>query len=788
MAPARKQHAVRVAVASLVLLCAPLGRAHEVQPPSPILQPPAEWPGPASAHDVVVPVILTVAKDGSVEHVDVEVSVSRALDAAAIRAARRWVFEPARAEEGPVAAKVRAVVRFEGVVPVAAPPAEPAPKSDDVQVVGHGEEDHQAEVLAEGRARARTASGATVDRRALEAAPHRSGSDLLSTVPGVFITQHSGEGKAHQIFFRGFDAVHGQDLEVWAGGVPVNDVSHIHGQGYADLHFVIPEVVDRIDVLPGAYDPSQGDFAVAGSLRYHLGYREPGITARGSYGTFGTRRLFLGYHPDGEPHETFAAFEAYASDGFGSARASDRTSGMGQLVIDLGERARLRLLGSAYAGKFDSPGVLLERDVVYGRVDRFGSYDPDQGGQSTRAQFASELRYAGDSWRLSLMPWLVRRTLELRFDFTGALADEVNGDNTTQINDATTIGVTGSFDKDIHLFSEHDRIGAGLFVRHDMIDQLQRSTGGALPPMVDAEVIATDVAGWLELALKPVSRLLVRGGVRVDGLAYRVDDALTATTRAAHGFQVGPKASVDVGIAEGLNGIASYGMGFRSPQARSLADDEDTPFTRVHGWELGVRYRYRDVLSASLAGFVTLLSDDLVFNEATSRNEAVPGTLRVGGALNSEITPAPWFFSAFSASLTRASLRESGPRLEEGDLLPYVPQLVVRSDTAITPVLAHFWQRALELTVGAGWGYLFNRPLPFGEFGSDVFLLDAQTSLRLKEVEIGVSSTNLLGVDWYDSEYIYPSTFGAGPTQLIPRRHVTAGAPRTVLGTLTLYL
>ena len=100
-----------------------------------------------------------------------------------------------------------------------------------------------AQVEVTGQRKVKSASTRAIGRDVLEAAPQRTGSDLLRTVPGVFLSQHSGEGKAHQIFLRGFDAVHGQDVELWVGGAPVNDVSNIHGQGYADLHFVIPEVV-----------------------------------------------------------------------------------------------------------------------------------------------------------------------------------------------------------------------------------------------------------------------------------------------------------------------------------------------------------------------------------------------------------------------------------------------------------------------------------------------------------------------------------------------------------------
>ena len=135
-------------------------------------------------------------------------------------------------------------------------PAPPAPSPDPAPPI-------VVEVAAE-RPRPRSASEVVIDRAVIAAAPHRTAADVLAAAPGVHLTQHSGEGKAFQIFYRGFDAVHGQDLEIWAGGAPVNDVSNLHGQGYADLHFVMPEIVRELRVSPGTYAPRQGDFAVAG--------------------------------------------------------------------------------------------------------------------------------------------------------------------------------------------------------------------------------------------------------------------------------------------------------------------------------------------------------------------------------------------------------------------------------------------------------------------------------------------------------------------------------------------
>jgi len=644
-------------------------------------------------------------------------------------------------------------------------------------------EDEPIEVVVVGDAPVR-ADEARLERDVLQAAPHRSGSDLLRRVPGLFISQHSGEGKAHQMFFRGFDAVHGQDLEVSVAGVPVNEVSNVHGQGYADLHFVIPEVVERIEARPGALRADQGDFAVAGSVLYELGYDEPGVTVTAGLGSFGARRLLLAYHPEGAPAASFGAFELYATDGFGPARAAERTSAIGQVETEIGANLKLRTQASTYAGRFDSAGVLRQRDIDAGLVDRFDTYDAKQGGISNRTQLATELSYADGRWRSSLMPYLVLRELRLRNDFTGRLQTGTN-DNTLQSNDSTTVGFRATTLKRVELLSDDDRIEVGVFTRHDRIRQSQAFTEADLPPSVDAKVLATDVGAYADLGLHPWQRATVHLGMRADGLAYTVDDRLAQATRSAQGSHLGPKLTLDARVAPGLSAFAGYGTGFRSPQARSLGDGERTPFTNVQGVDAGVRFA-AELLEAALSGYATFLDNDLVFNEATSRNEPAPPTQRFGATLSFRARAGEWFLSACGASYTRATFRESGGRYEAGELVPFVPQYVGRCDLSITQHLGSWHHESIQLRAGASMDMLLNRPLPYGELGSDVFLLGALLKLSYGPVELGLEGENLLAADWYDGEFVYASDFPDVPRSALPERHVTAGAPRSFMASLSL--
>ncbi|MBL0195863.1 MAG: TonB-dependent receptor [Myxococcales bacterium] len=793
-------------LASLASLAPAPAFAHELEPPVVVSRAAGEWPHAPDHHDVVVPVILVVSAEGKVISAEVEAPVSPEIDRAALAAAARSVWKPATRDGKPVAAKVRDVVRFQGLaraVPVgpAVSPVPPPATPPAVALAG-APPSVPAAVRVEGRAGARSASEVVRGRDVLGAAPHRTASDLLNVVPGVFVTQHSGEGKAHQIFMRGFDAVHGQDVELWVGGIPVNEVSNIHGQGYADLHFVPPEVVKEVVAQGGTYDPRQGDFAVAGSMRMKLGYAEPGVHARGTIGSFGSRRLLLVYRPQEASDETFASFEEYTTDGFGPNRAARRGSLVAQATHDFDAGFSLRALFTTYAGRFDSAGVVPQREVEAGRLDRYATLDAKQGGRSTRTHLLVDLHRDEGAGRFQIAPFVAFRGLSLRQNFTGYLTDSLRGgrdtldsDNTEQLQDSVMLGGTGSYRRTVAILSSDDALEAGVYGRHDRIEQSQRRLAEVddrvTETPVDARVAATNVAGYVDAQLRPTPKLVVRGGLRVDALAYSVEDraGTPGPTRASQSSNLGKKVTFDYAAARGLHVLASYGDGFRSPQARGLANGQNAPFAKVTSLELGARWTHGRALSASAAAYTTELSDDLVFDPVTARNEAVPGTRRVGGTVELLARAGQVLVLAGSATYTRAAFVASSVDYAAGDLLPYVPQLVVRSDVRLEHRLATWRARDLVGRVGVGLDGVIRRPLPYGEIGQNVVLTDATAGLRFREVELSIDATNLLGQAYYDGQFVFASNFArsASPSR-IAERHVTAGPPRAIYASLTLHL
>lgn len=672
--------------------------------------------------------------------------------------------------------------------------AQPSQPSRPSQGEGNGEE----EVTVRGRAiQRRGASDHEISVGVLRAIPRSNAGEFLSLAPGFFLSQHGGEGKAHQVFLRGFDAQHGQDIEFSLGGLPLNEVSNVHGQGYADLNIVMPEVIDRVRVLEGPYDPHQGDFAVAGSARFDLGVADRGVAVSARYGMFGTARALVLFAPRGMRRETFVAGELYRTSGYGENRAASRASAVGQYVHSLHGGGTVRLLAQSYSARFDSPGVVREDDYETGRQGFFDSYDTRQGGFSSRHSVLGELSVGNSVHRTMVSVYGSLRELRVRENFTGFALD-VRGDRFEQVYSAVTVGMRASHRRSFELWGRRHAWEVGMSARHDvttqsMARQLADDDVNYLT-VVDADVNATDVGLYLDLEFRPLRRVTVRGGLRADGLAYQIDDRSTRRVdrmdvprgrRDAQGFAIGPRLTIEVDVGRGFTLHGAYGKGFRSPQALSLGQGESAPFATVHSAEVGVRFRQRRI-EATAVGFFTHVDRDLVFVPTLGMNvvnEASAATTRWGAAVTLRAVIVRGLEVSVNGTWARATYDATG------FAVPYVPPLVARADLGFERTVARVFNKPLSLTAGAGLTVLGARPLPFNGETEPFAVLDLGTSARLGFIEVGLRARNVTDSRWRDGVFNYVSNFNrAAPTSMVPVEHFTAGRPFTLLSTVTVHL
>lgn len=619
----------------------------------------------------------------------------------------------------------------------------------------------------------------------------QSAADALSRAPGVVITQHSGEGKAHQIFLRGFDAVHGQDIEIHVGGVPVNEPSHVHGQGYADLHFVIAESLLRLDVLEGPFSPRQGDFAMAGSFDLELGLARRGFLARTSVGSFGALRGLVAWGPEETSERTFLAAEIGLTDGFGPARAAERTAATAQAELDLGSGWWLRALGSAYLGRFDSAGVLRLEDYQAGRAGFLDAPFPGQKGRSERHQGLLELRTERALREGSVSVYVVRRDLELRQNFTGFLLEADRGDMNEQTHGTLTLGGRARY---------HERallpalgLSAGLVWRHDRSTKTQRRLAADdLRPFrteLDAALALTDLGLHGELEWTPHPAWSLRAGARGELIVYAVDDALARAANAAlarrhaSGARLMPRTSLSWQPEESLTLFLSYGQGFRSPEALSLANGETASFTLAHAVELGTRISPSSAWELTAAAFSTYVDRELQFDHASGTTLPSGATLRAGGTalLRSRFGPG--------VELDLAGTYTYSRNLEQGTPVAFAPGLVLRAELhaqraiGLWGDLPAVWFGRTELLLVAA------KPLPYAEMAAPVVGSELSLGLALGPVSLSVELYNLFNLRWRDGEFVYASRFvPEGPSSLVPARHFTAGRPFTAQLSLGLEL
>jgi iron complex outermembrane recepter protein len=801
-----------------------------LQPPRVLESVSPLYPASHLSHGEHPTVVLkaTILADGKVADLTVEHSAGPDFDEAALAAVRQWRFAPALRGSEPIASRIGVAVHFDlpelGSYDVAAvtgavemvphPHGQPTPHArEGVEAVAE---------VALAREEQRGANDYRIEGALLKSAPHAEAAELMRAAPGLVVARIEGEAVGHRLMLRGFDADHGQDIELTVDGVPLNQPSHLHGQGYADLGFIIPETVRSLRVVEGVYDPAQGDFAVAGSADFELGVEQRGVRLASSYGAFHTFRELMLWAPEGQPRETFAAALVRKSDGFGENRASTSGALVAQGVYGKG-RLRAFLHGSAYAARARTANVLRRDDIEAGRVGFYDVYDlptaEAQHGMSLRAQLSGKLRYSGARGALGeLSLFSVWNDFRLLANYTGFSArSQINpawtgrGDLIEQINESQTVGMKARYRGERHTLGFlAAALELGLAGRIDRIEQRQNLLEAPLNTTwdrrIDARIAAGDLGLYLDLDLTVTRFVRVKGGVRADLLAYRVEDALQnyvpasrresfiiGYRRSAAGIAAGPRVVLEVQPLAALTLSAAYGEGYRSPQALLLDEGEPAPFTKVRSSDFGARLAISDVATLRASAYYTRLGQDVVFEPSEGRSEPAGPSTRVGAVLHAELHPLPFVHAAASATYVRATLdgppprtaEDPSPPFEKGQRLPYVPPWVLRLDLSADHALAEVAKSALAGRAGLGFTYWSPRPLPFGDETDSVALLDGSLALSYRAFDLELSLFNVLDTRYAALELSAASNWDpAAVPSRIPVRHVMAGAPRTWLLTL----
>ncbi len=637
------------------------------------------------------------------------------------------------------------------------------------------------EIVVVSRKPASAASEHDIDGMRLRQSPARTAEDMLELVPGLHVVQHGAEGKGHQFFLRGFDAVHGSDVEVRVEGVPINEPSNVHGHGYVDLGFVVPELVERVHARKGAYALDQGDFATAGSAELRLGVapEDRGLRLGHQVGTTGRHRALAVWAP-GE--RDFVAAEGLIDDGYGEQRAAKRATFLGRLALLNDEAHRLEVLGAGYAARFELPGAVRLEDVRAGRIGFYDAYTDGTGGASDRALLTVIDERRDGPWRLRLQAFGGWRRLALDENYTGFLGDPAHGDRHEQTQD----GIDGGLEarSTWRVFGPL-QLRALLSTRLGRAEQRDvRATGDALRDLAftQAAVAAGAGAGW-----RVAGWLRLEGALRFDAFRFDVDDRLADRRADGSATALSPRLAAVMRPHADWRVFAAYGRGLRSPEARAFAaagDHENEPAAQYEGGEpevtvaddaeVGVRFEPGADLSVGAALFGVHIARESLFDHASGVVVERGGTRRYGVEADVRVRPASWL--ELDADVTAADARFTS----DGAAVPGAPRLLATTGASL--VHPDGWRASTHAL------FIGRRPLAQGAQAGSAVFWDASAGYRWSWLELRLDVENLLALEHAESEAQYASHWDPGSTpSRIPVVHRFAAPPRNARLTATAF-
>lgn len=485
---------------------------------------------------------------------------------------------------------------------------------------------------------AQSGSQGVVGYRDFQDRPISRVGELVENVPGVIATQHSGTGKANQYFLRGFNLDHGTDFAGYIDGVPINMRSHGHGQGYLDLNFIIPELMERIDYRKGPYFADVGDFSAAGTIAFKS-YDALAPIAQVQLGQYGYYRALAAGSTAVGAGTLLLGGEAVFSNGPWDLDENLRKyNGFAKYGVDVGS-GRVGLSLSGYDARWNATDQVPARAVADGRIGRFGNIDSDLGGSTTR--IGANLQ--GDFGRTTANVYATWYDFNLTSNFTYFLDDPVNGDQFQQADRRSVFGGNVRHAIAGTLGSMPVNVTLGGDVRYDAIARvgLYRSIRGQRSSTVREDQVDQFSAGaYAQAELKITPKLRATVGLRGDVYSYQVDSDLPVNSGSGSDAILGPKLSLAWQAAKTIELYANYGESFHSNDVRGatvrvdpasgLPAEQVDVLPRARGAELGARLEQGPIV-ASVVGFYLKLDSELVFVGDAGGTEPNAASRRWGG-------------------------------------------------------------------------------------------------------------------------------------------------------------
>jgi hypothetical protein len=636
-----------------------------------------------------------------------------------------------------------------------------------------------------------SANQGTVSGKQLENRPSSRTADMLEVVPGVIVTQHSGDGKANQYFLRGFNLDHGTDFRTTLMGMPVNMPTHAHGHGYSDLNFLIPELVRTIKYKKGTYYAEEGDFSAAGAAAFDYVHALPKGIASIELGQNQYRRALVADSTHAGPGTLLYAVEAVGHDGpWDLPENYRRYNG----VLSYGWQSgmdEMRVHAMAMQSSWTSTDQVPQRAIDAGTVGRFGYIDPSDGGDNARYSLSADWtrRYSDGLMRANA--YLLRSRLDLFSNFTYFLDDPVNGDQFKQAERRTVAGF--NLDRSwVHpLAGRESETTVGIQVRNDRLDPVGLySTVNRAHLSTTREDRVRETASGLFLSNMTRWNAWLRtvAGVRADRYMFDVVSDTSANSGKVNASIVSPKVSVIFSPLKDVELYLNWGRGFHSNDARGITQAVDpktgldtdangnpitkaTPLVKAIGKEAGVRFTgLAPGLQTAVSVWQLNLASELVFVGDAGTTEASRPSRRSGVEIANYYTPAAGW-------IVDADFAWSHPRFTDTDPAgAYIPGAIERTVSIGIAAEQGKWSGGLRLR------YFGNRPLIEDNTirSASSTLVNAKLGYAItQDIKLTAEVLNLFNRKVSDIDYVYDSRL-RGEAAAVTDVHTHPAEPRAL--------
>lgn len=611
----------------------------------------------------------------------------------------------------------------------------------------------------------------------LKTNPVNSSQEILRKVPGLFIGQHAGGGKAEQLFLRGFDIDHGTDINLSVDGMPVNMVSHAHGQGYADLHFVIPETVNAIDYGKGTYYADKGNFTTAGYVGFKTKDQLENSSVTVDVGQFNTQRIvgLFDLLQNVKNQHAYFATEILKSDGpFDTPQNFKRINLFGKYTAVLADKSLVSMQVSTFTSKWDASGQIPQRLVDKGVISRFGAVDDTEGGKTSRTNVnMTLLKPIDERTFIKANAYYSKYQFELYSNFTFFLNDSINGDQIKQKEDRDIYGLNAELNRNYRVFDKEAIAKVGIGFRTDQVNDVELSNTINRQTTINrlrlGDIDETNMFTFVSTEIE-INKLKIIPALRLDYFQFNYQDKLQLNykTQSVQKTFLSPKLNFIYTSSNTLQLYAKSGIGYHSNDTRVVvAQDGKEVLPAAYGTDLGTIWKPFSRLLVNSALWYLYLEQEFVYVGDAGIVEPSGRSRRLGADLGLRFQLNKWLFADYDVNYAFA--RSIDEPIGE-NYIPLAADLTMMGGLSLSNFKG--------FSGGFRTRYLKDRPA--NEDNSIVAegytITDVNLNYTIKKLTIGCIVENVFNVEWKETQFATESRL-KGEDESVEEIHFTTGVP-----------